>query len=231
MAKATGTLGRWIVCAPRPRQGRRFMIAGQVHDTSQWGVLKAHLKALVKANHVLMSQPDRPRECLQLSKAAARDWVQLFNECEQHCATGGRFEACTEHGGKLPEIIGRVAALMHLLEDHKGEIPRETVLLAADIVCAFSTQFQQVCLPPPQPLQDAEVLDQWLCGFRRNNVQVVRQNFVRKCGPNRLRQKQRLEAALEVLITQNRVAPLYYGRTRYLNLIPCTQPYLSGGTH
>lgn len=231
MARATGTLGRWIICAPRPRQGSRLLQHDPQYDWSHWEALKARIKDLVKANRVLTLLPDSPRECLQFSEAAARDWVQLHNECEQQCQPGGRFEHCLDHGGKLPEIMGRVAGLLHLIEGGEGDIQRETVLMAADIVCAFSDHFQRVFLPPPQPIQDAEQLDQWLNQLRNQNLQVVRHNFVRQCGPNRLRQKHRLEAALEILIAQNRIMPLYHGRTRYLNLKPHLQIFLPGGTH
>jgi putative DNA primase/helicase len=58
----------------------------------------------------------------------------------------------------------------------------------------------------PAELADASRLDSWLVRHcRENRTRHVAKNQVRQCGPGPLREKKRLDAALEELVARRRV--------------------------
>lgn len=223
-ARDSGMLARFLVCAPMSMRGQRTYSLESPQAWEAWKKAEAHLMTLTRKNLVLANSPDMPRECLEFTEQGAIYWVQVANEIERQMGPGGYFEACPDHGSKLAENVARIAALIHLFEDYEGGITPETVQMATDLCLYYSGHFQQVFMPPPQEEQDAYLLTEWFNELRQFNWRVVRYNDVRQRAPRQLRDKKRLKAALDVLISQQNVVVFTHNRTRYIDLITWMGP-------
>lgn len=223
-ARDSGLLARFIVCAPLSVRGQRFYSLHTPPKQEAWEQAEARLAALTQENLILTHAPDSPREVLEFTQEGAACWVQAANEIERQMRPGGYFEACPDHGSKLAENVARIAALIHLFEGHAGGITPETVLIALDISLYHSGHFRQVFMPPPQEEQDAHQLNEWFNELRQFNWRIMQYNDVRQRAPRRLRDKQRLKAALEGLIVQQLVIVFTHHRTRYIDLMPWLGP-------
>lgn len=223
-ARDSGMLARFLICAPQSIRGQRYYSMHTPTEWDDWKQAEARLATLTRENMILVHEPDKPRELLEFTPEGAACWVQVANEIERQMGPGGYFEACADHGSKLAENVARVAALIHLLESRDGGITSETVLMAMDISLYYSGHFMQVFMPPPQEEQDAQRLNEWLNELRQFNWRIIRYNDARQRCPRPLRDKKRLKAALEVLITQQQVAVFTHNRTRYIDITPWLGP-------
>lgn len=223
-ARDSGMLARFLVCAPLSVRGQRFYSLQPSPTWDAWEQAEARLATLARENLILVHAPDTPRKVLEFTPEGAACWVQVANEIERQMGPGGYFEACPDHGSKLAENVARVAALIHLFEEHEGGITPEAVLMGMDISLYYSGHFQQVFMPPPQEEQDAHQLNEWFNELRLFNWRIMRYNDVRQRAPRPLRDKKRLKDALEVLIAQRQVIVFTHHRTRLIDLMPWQGP-------
>ena len=223
-ARDSGMLARFLVCAPPSTRGQRLYSLQSSSTWDAWEQAETRLTALTRENLILTNAPDTPREVLEFTPEGAACWIQMANEIEQQMRPGGYFEACPDHGSKLAENVARVAALIHLFEDYEGDITQETVLMAMDICLYYSGHFMQVFMPPPQEEQDAQRLNEWFNELRQFNWRIIRYNDVRQRCPRPLRDKKRLKAALDVLLTHQQVAVFTLNRTRHIDIAPWLGP-------
>jgi hypothetical protein len=213
----SGWAARFIVCAPPSVRGKRQYHLDTAKPGESWQWADQRLEALVRKNLTLLENTDLPRQRLAFTLEAKRHWVQLANEIEKAMGDWGRFKDCPDHASKLTNQIGRVAALFHLFEDHDGDISLQTLAMAANLCSYYSSDFQRVLMPPPQEIQDAAQLKEWFGEIMRHyNVSNVPYNYVRKSGPQCIRDRKRLKGAIEVLNDQGLIGLGFQGRTRFI---------------
>jgi hypothetical protein len=216
----SGWLARFLVCAPQPKRGSRHYTLNNAVSGSFWQEADQRLEDMAKDNLPLLEDKDLPRHILQFSRQAKNKWVQLANEIEKEMRPGHRFQACPDHASKLSNQIGRVAALLHLFEREEGDISERTLSMAVHLCSYYSTHFQQTLMPPPQEVQDAMLLQRWLNEQRQFGYQWVEYNRVRQRGPNPLRNKKRLQEAIDVLCFENLISLSMHNQTRVIYLNP-----------
>jgi len=213
----SGWAARFIVCTPPPVRGTRQYHLDTAQPGESWLWADQRLETLVRENLALLENTDLSRQHLAFTPEAKILWVQMANEIEREMGDWGRFQDCPDHASKLTNQIGRVAALFHLFEDHDGDISPQTLSMAAHLCSYFSNDFQRVLMPPPQEIQDACALKEWfediLRRYRRPNVPY---NLVRRSGPQCIRDRKRLKAAVEVLCDQGIIGLGFEGRTRFI---------------
>lgn len=213
----SGWAARFIVCAPDPVRGTRQYHLGASDPGEGWQWADQRLEALVRENLDLLDDPHLPRHQLLFSQDAQHRWVRLANEIEQAMGSGGRFEACTDHASKLSNQIGRVAALLHLFEDHSGDISVQTLDMATHLCSYYSQHFKQALMPPPQEILDAMQLRQWFAQlFQQYRWLGIPYNDARQRGPNPLRNTKRLSEAVNVLCFDGVISVGYEGKTRMI---------------
>lgn len=216
----SGWAARFLVCAPEPKRGtRRYTLQNSESGTS-WQEADKRIEDMTRENLALLNDSDLPREVLRFSRTAQNKWIQLANEVEQAMAPGHRFQDCPDHASKLTNQIGRVAALLHLFEQQEGDISEQILDMAIQICSYYSTHFQAVLMPPSQEVQDAILLNHWLNEFRQYGYPYIEYNRARQRGPNPLRKKQRLQAAIDVLCFEKQISLAMHGRTRVIYLSP-----------
>jgi hypothetical protein len=213
----SGWAARFIVCVPPPVRGTRQYHLDTAQPGENWLWAEQRLEDLVRENLALLENTELPRQHLLFSPKAKTLWVQMANEIERAMGDWGRFQDCPDHASKLTNQIGRVAALFHLFEGHDGDISLETLSMAAHLCSYFSIDFQRALMPPPQEIQDAGILKEWFAELsQRYRCPNVPYNHVRKSGPQCIRDKKRLKAAIEVLCDQGVIGLGFEGRTRFI---------------
>jgi len=216
----SGWAARFLVCAPMPKRGTRHYTLDNAVTGHYWQQADQRLEQMARENLDLLDNPEMPRRVLRFSQRARQKWVQLANEVERAMGPGQRFEACPDHASKLTNIIGRVAALLHLFEQCEGDISEQSLLMATNLCCYYSDHFQQVMMPPPQEIQDAMLLNSWFDEKRSYGQIHLSYTYVRQYGPSRLRSRQRLKEAIEILQCNNSVMLYTQDKTRMINLLP-----------
>lgn len=225
--REAGLWARCIISCPPTRQGTRFLDPNKVLDWSAYEEFCERLTQLTRENLILIHAPDLERNRMTFSDDAARRWCQFYNEIEREIQPGGRFEQSGDHAAKLAEMSARIAALIQRFDSDSLVIEVDSLLLAIDICLHSSENFHRIFHALPQEEQDAIHLDAWLEELRHQGCQEVRRSFILWRGPNKLRQAQRLKAALEVLEHNMRIEQYKLNKTWFVRLRPNLTPPLS----
>ena len=162
---------------------------------------------------------------LCFSDQAQLEWEKIYNDIEYSIRPGGVFCEARDYASKVAENIARLAGVFHAFEGYEGtKISVETLSSAAHVILWYAHEFVRL-FSPPDPLEesikDAYDLEIWLihffCSRRESYVQA---NFIRQFGPNKLRNRSRLEWALNSLVAGNRVSFFWQGKKRFIHLNP-----------
>lgn len=220
----SGWLARFIVVKPPQMRGTRFFNQNSQGLSDLWKETQNRLKDLAEQNVVLLSDPQHKRKVLEFAPDATALWYQLSNDIEREMQVGGRFHECPDHATKLNDIIARVAALLHIFEQYEGGISANTLRIAIEICSAYSDHFREVMMPLPQEIQDAYLLKGFMDQLRSFGNRFVTYNYIRQCGPSALRNKQRLRAAIDVMLAHAEIALFQDRKTRMVDLMPYLGP-------
>lgn len=149
------------------------------------------------------------RSVVRLSPEAQSYWVRLYNEIESNLKVGGRFEHARDHGSKLAENIVRKAALLTYIELGEGEdIPLRILKDAERIAFYFSDVYLRCFAVQPEYLKDLQALSEYFQTLREDGERYIRKNKIRQSGPNRLRAKSNMDAAVSMAVNNNEISVL-----------------------
>ena len=218
--RTTGLLARFIVCNIQDNSFPVFYTPSKPNDDESIIAMHNRLKSLTAQNLQLFYSKNFAKTILRFTPEAQAHWYILANEIEQQKMQGGRFEHCKDHAAKLCKIICRTAASIHIFEEYEGDISLNTLRFAIDIICHFSTHFQTVFMAPPQDIQDAQRLMEWVNHQRRFHIRYIDYNHIRQAGPNCIRDKQRLRDAMLLLDSYGEVRVLMNGKKKIVDLMP-----------
>ena len=208
--RGSGLWARFLVCQPISTQGYREID----NATVSWDHCKefaSRIKDLLKENIDMLEGSERDRQVIGFSPSAADLWVEVFNEIEGEIRRGGRFEGAGDLASKLADNISRVAALVHVFEGGGNEISLEALQFAINFCAWCSDEFYRVFMPPKEGESDAKELLSWFKGYRRKGFSDVRKNTILQYGPRRLRNKEKLDVALDELVLAGKVSILKRG--------------------
>lgn len=217
-SRGSGLWARFLVCHPQSTQGTRTIS----NCTMSWeccGKFTARMAEILKKNLALLDNPEKDKYIVKFSTEARERWLDAFNEIELGIRPEGRFNKIADHASKLADNIARVAALFHYFEVGEGEVSCETLDAAIDLCCWYSDQFYNIFVPPPQEDVDALELELWLQGYWNKGYRSIRKNKILQCGPSKLREKKRLDLALEALWDKGMIRFFRQGKTTYIDLI------------
>ncbi|ANJ58558.1 hypothetical protein PMA3_26735 [Pseudomonas silesiensis] len=216
--RGSGLWARFLVCYPLSTQGSRLIKNG----TTSWEhctVFSERLKIIIRQNATLLDSIDSPkRQTVQFSPEASERWLDIFNAIESGINKDGRFEGFGDHASKLVDNISRVAALFHLFEGFDGDVSLQTLEFAVELCLWCSDEFKRIFAIPMQEEIDAVQLNIWLDRYRSKGFDYVFKNEVLQRGPNKLREKERLDRALSVLRNQGKIDFSRSGRARHIEL-------------
>jgi hypothetical protein len=216
----SGYASRFLFCRPASTQGTRFDNTGN----QKWSYLdKYHERMGELLSEALQHyrKPDQPRKVLKFTREAGEYWLKIYNAIELEMGPNGRFARCGDHGGKLAEIIARVAAVFHYFEGNKGDISVTSLDYAMRLCMHCSDCYLDIFDKPPQEMQDAQVLNEWLnTHARAKDKRFILQNEIRQYGPSQLREKNRLNQALFALHGHNCIQLVSWGKKNWIDVFP-----------
>ena len=221
-SRGVGLWARFLVCHPPSTQGYRVSLNG-TPSREHCDHFAKRLTELLQQNVVLLQESGREKQVIKFTSEASNYWQGIANSIESEIRPGGCFEAASDHASKLADNIARVAALLHCFEKFDGDIALNTLEAAIDFCRSCSNDFLKLFMPPPQEQLDAGELDNWFNRFRSTGQRYVPKNIIRQCCPNKLREKNRLNRALEVLCSGGRISLGIMGRSACVDVTPWFQ--------
>lgn len=211
-ALGNGFFARVLLCAPPSTQGSRFEY-GYLADSSTLNWFYDRCKTRLERTE--------PR-LLSFSPSAQVEWNEVANHYESQMNPGGQFFAAKDFASKAPENIARIAAVFHaFLVDDTDEISSENLRCAINLVDYYANQYLstfQMHNPALQYLEDLMTLENWIFSIcHKFQFNGVPKSYIMQSGPNRFRQKSKLDPLLENLVAsskliaqRNRKGTFYY---------------------
>lgn len=160
---------------------------------------------------------------VHLSPSAHAHMVDVYNTIEYNINPGGWLCNAKDYASKVMENIFRLAATLHFFSGEDGvEISSTTFEAAEEVVHWYAQKFVDIFTPPDsvsEAMQDVQLLEKWFkkMNFERRIVCFPR-SFIRKYGPNILRNKDRLDLVLGQLASQNKVWFFMTGKTHHVEI-------------
>ena len=222
LARGSGFLARFLVAWPESTVGSRtFAEAGEMPALEDY---RRRVGELLDMPPAMTAEGALRPEVLKFDPEAKELWVESYNAIEAAQRPGGELFDVRDVASKAADNIARMAAIFHVFEHGpSGLIGVDAVRSAGQVVdwhLGASLRFYGA-LALPAETADAARLDVWLLDYcQREGVAVVPRRVVQNCGPNRLRRRQALDAALVELTAAGRVVELRDGRRRDLAVNP-----------
>ena len=146
---------------------------------------------------------------LEFSTEAKGHWFGYVTHVEKKMMPGHQFALMHDAATKAPMYAVKLAAVLHRFYDLQGPISIETLQQAISISEWFLDQFWQKFGQPETPPEvvDADVLESWLHDFSNShpgNGKIFK-SYIRRFGPNSLRNNYSLDRALAVLASNFKV--------------------------
>lgn len=210
LARAIGLLARCYFVAPPETAGTRFLAYSVT--TSGEATLAFHQRCKeILESHVSEDETGLPEKTeLSFAPEAQSRWEYEHDRIESMMQPGGYFENDKDFASKLADKMGRLAALLHYFEGYEGPISLDTLERSIAISGWFADEFvRNFAKPqlPPKEQVNANLLLCWLANFvRTSNQWFIKKNDLRQFGPNPLRNKIDLNAALLLLWQQGILA-------------------------
>lgn len=208
-AQESGFLPRFLVASPASTRGTRFL----GNKTCVWPALNQYNKRaaeILNANKSLIDEEQTDRLVLDFSQEASTYWTNVYNNVEKLAAPGEYLSDMPGYAAKVADNIARVAAIFHFFEGHSEKISCETVRSATEICEWHCTEYKKIFPADaniPIEQSDAESIEIWLRDFIWNRGNKwVKKNYIRQRGPNVIRNKVRLENALDVLVLNGKIS-------------------------
>lgn len=216
-ARSVGFLARCLVCFPPTTQGTRF----EYHTSQSWEhvpIFNNRVTELLTENFEATKQPDFKRLVLKFTSEAEVYWIEVFNKIEMEINPNYWLHDFGDYASKAMDNISRVAAIFHKFEGLEGDISLDTLKRAVQICEWYAYEFVRIFTKDsgiPPEVQDANEMEEFLRNFsQRHRACVIRKNLITQYGPNQLRtNKVRRQAALEILMSQNKISLGMNGKT------------------
>lgn len=231
LARDNGLLARCLLCFPASTQGAR---ENWSIEPAKWPHFERFQKRMTKILEMAQSAAKDPgfqRPVLELTPNAKNLWVSFSNYIERNLNPGGMYFNVRDAASKTAEHAARMAAIFHLFEGRTGDIQYDSVSQAIQICEWYLGEFKCIFSPsPPIPEDqlDAMALDAWM----RNNCQmgncsIWKKTYLLQSGPNQLRNKLRLDPAIDILINARNIGifKVQNNKTLWITFLYLSPPY------
>jgi putative DNA primase/helicase len=220
LARGTGFAARFLIAWPDSTQGTR-----PYRDApTGWPGLttfQRRLRQLLDVRPTFNDRGELSPPALEMEPQAFEGWRQFHDGVEQELRSGGELADVRDVASKAAENCARVAALFHLFEKGpEDRIEAHHLESAARIVTwhLFEARRFLGALALPKALSNAAKLEAWLIAeCRKRCTESVPLRDVLRLGPNPVRRKADLLAALAELSEADRARLEDDGRTLRIN--------------
>lgn len=221
LARGTGFLARFLPAWAISTQGYR-----PYKDAPSWERLAAFNRRMTE----ILNQPAPICEdgslkpaMLTLAPAAGDAWRAFYNRTEAQLRPGGDLAEVKDVASKIADNAARLAALFHAFEGGTGPVSLDAFERAARIAEWHLHESRRFFgeLALPAELANAVRLDTWLIDYcRREGTHLVPMSEIQKSGPNGIRTKAAIEAAIIDLSDKDRAWIDRSGRAKFIKVNP-----------
>ncbi len=215
--RGSGLWARFLVGKPISTQGYRGFDYSTV-SLEHRKKFEERIKALLELNVDVLKKGKRARQTISFSPEAADLWVKMFNEIEAGIRVGGRFEGAGDLASKLADNISRVAALVHIFEGESEIISLASLRFAIDYCTWCSDEFYRIFMPAPEAEVNAARLLRFLKDERQAGCLEIKKNDILIYGPKCVRKKDKLNPALDELVSAGYVSIFRRGKTCFVDI-------------
>lgn len=225
-ARESGFFARCLICEPASTQGSRFITPeiGVTEDVVNTALkdFGCRIKEL-SCNSMERRTAGLPRECLTLSPEASADWLRAFNKIESQIGPLGELREFSDVSSKYMEHVSRLAAVMEYFTTGNLIISLKQLDAAIAIVDWYSNQFVNLFKvdTTPDEIRHANEVERWLEEnmFRSTNG-LFNKIVIRRYGPNCIRNKDKLDRALDALYRKQVALPYTDGKKSLVQYFP-----------
>lgn len=222
LARGTGFMARFLLCWPQSTQGTRFY----KESPKTWKALtrfQGRLSELLDAT----PEPDGGNgldpKLLTFDREGRLVWIGVYDEIERDLGKDGDLAELRDLASKAGDNIARMAALFAVYAGReqitKDEVEKATLIVIWHLYEARRI-FRTLAASPDMIL--AGKLDAWLIGQGKPELS---KSEIQKNGPNKLRKKEILDTALDILEKRNRLRVKKQGHGEMILI----NPALMGG--
>jgi putative DNA primase/helicase len=226
LSRGSGWFSRFLFGFPDSTQGTR-----QFREPGPMPNLEAFHKRCRELADVPLTydDPESPTPKLNpptvpMSPEGAAAWIAFYNEVETELGPGGEVSDAKDVASKAAENVARLAAQFHVFEHGPaGSIGADHVEAAARIVTwhLYEAQRYFTAAAPTQAVTNAAKLEAWLVRrIKATGELQTKTTLIQKEGPNAVRHKPELLAALDELKRRGRVRTVRDGRADLVEVNP-----------
>ncbi|HHH0459108.1 TPA: YfjI family protein [Yersinia enterocolitica] len=217
MAKGIGFFARCLICQPWSKQGYR-QITNPVESTEHLPVFHERLMEIV--NESIARHGENDRLCLRFSPEAEKRWITFYNKVESEMGLIGFLSDFKDYASKMAENMARIAALLHYFNGDEGNISLVAVEAAVEISAWYVDEYVRL-FSKPQELtlvsSEADELYWWIKNYCVSNfLPYIRKNTILQYGPNRFRNRRKVNELLSTLYSQNKIRAEKRGKTIFI---------------
>jgi putative DNA primase/helicase len=223
LTRGIGFFARVLIAWPDSTQGTRFYTG----SPEKWPSLEAFNRIISNIlnfpSPVTQEGKLNPR-IMCLDKEAKLSWIKFHDAIESKLAEGGAFYDVRDVASKAADNAVRLACLFHLVDiGLDGEVSKISLDKASEIVLWHLKEAQRVFgkLAMSPELLNAKSLENYCinyCSTQKTNS--IPKSLLLQLGPNVLRKKETLDAAIVILEELNRVKIKKEGKTAYIEINP-----------
>ena len=223
LARGTGFMARFLICAPESTQGTRFY-----RDPPEtWPALdkfNACMRDLLDQLPGLDRDGALSPQPLNFSPEAKDVWIRFHDAIETELRRGGELYDVRDVASKAADNAARLACLFHVFSGSTGPITSDAIRSGSRIAAwhlAEARRFFESVIVPPR-IQDAIDLEVWVVERCRNEKceSISRREIQRHVTPARLRRSEHLTGALAELEDAGHVRLVEVGRQKVFEINP-----------
>ncbi len=214
-AKGIGFFARCLICQPGSTQGYR-QITSPVVSTEHLPVFHQRLIDIVNE-----SIARNERQCLRFSPEAEKRWLEFYNKVESEMGLVGFLSDFKDYASKMAENVARIAALLHYFNGDEGDISLTAVEAAVDIIVWYVDEYIRIFSKPQTLLlvsSEADELYSWIKDYcYKCVVPYIRKTTILQYGPNRFRNRSKVNELLSTLYSKNKIRAEKRGKTIFIH--------------
>lgn len=223
--RAYGGYARFIPASPISMKGWRQI--DPIHNSCY-----SFLKEFHQIIYDLLAEESTCDLVLEFDSDAKQLWVDFVNKLESDMAPGRCLSEVTDFASKVGENVTRIAAIFHRFSRLDGQISRDSVGRAIEVMCYHIGQFRLMFdkyASVPRSVSDASKLYEYIYRVcMENKITSIPRSDVLHSGP--VRGKVFFDPALLVLCNQGFVwVGVDVNKKKYINLVQGFQNSNVGG--
>ena len=197
-----GFLARCLLAWPSTTAGSRDYVADNPHEAPDVARLAGRMFELLQLDPRLVEgrRGELEPRGLTLSRAAKETWRVAYDEIERHMAPTGGYSQVRPWASKAAEQVLRMAGVLTLVANSNApQIEADAIKNATQLVAWHMCEVVRLVdtAKVPDKVKHAEAVLAWC---RARGLAMVDSTTLLNRGPNSVRSKEPLDAAMEVLV-------------------------------